>query len=128
MDEFIAKMAKYNKVLPVSLDCMAGTGDTTIVGTAYVFPDDEQRFDVFSRLLQAACSYSCKTPGYLLNFSRQQFFFCLKDLHKGQKYLWVAERISGKRILLFSTHSSIDAKVSSTCLQDYRDELTHTNL
>lgn len=128
MDEFIAKMATYNKVLPVPLNCTPDIGDTTIVGTAYVFPDDENRLDVFARLLQAACSYDSKSPGYLLNFSRKQFFFCLKDMHKQLKYLWIAERISGQRILLFCTHSPINAPVSSDCFQDYRDELTHTRL
>ena len=128
MDEFIAKMARYNKVLPVPLDCTGGTGDTTTISTAYVFPDDEQRFDVFGRLLQAACSYDSKSPGYLLNFSRKQFFFCLKDPRKGKSYLWLAERISGRRILLFCTHSPINGPTSSVCFQEYCEQLTHTNL
>lgn len=127
VDEFIAKLANFNKVKAVPLDCNAGTGDTTIVSTAYLFPDDEQKIDVFGRLLQVACTYNCKSPGYLLNFSNHQFFFCLNDLRKGEKYFWVAERVAGDRILLFSTHSPIDTIVSSTCFKEYREQLTHTS-
>ena len=124
MDEFIAKMAAYNKVAAVSMDC--SPGDSLAVGKAYVF-DDKQELDLFGRLLQAACWYDSKTPGYLLNFSHQQFFFTLKDLHKNEKYLWIAERIVGGRILLYSSHSPIETEVSSTCYQTYREQLTHTN-
>ena len=127
VDDFIAKMAEYNKVKAVHLDCSGSARDTSIVGTAYIF-DDTQELDLFGRLLQVACCYDSKTPGYLLNFSHQQFFFCLKDLRKGEKYLWIAERINGGRILLFSTHSPIEAEVSSTCFQEYREQLTHTNI
>ena len=127
VDDFIAKMAEYNKVKAVHLDCSGSARDTSIVGTAYLF-DDARELDLFGRLLQVACCYDSKTPGYLLNFSHQQFFFCLKDLRKGEKYLWIAERINGGRILLFSTHSPIEAEVSSACFQEYREQLTHTNI
>ena len=126
MDEFIAKLADYNKAKTVTLDCITDDGDSTVVSTAYVF-DDKQELDLFGRLLQAACWYDSKTPGYLLTFSHQQFFFTLKDLHKNEKYLWIAERIIGGRILLYSTHSPIEANVSSACFQEYREQLTHTN-
>ena len=126
MDEFIAKMADYHQAKSMPLDCATGTSDTTIVSTAYVFEDKEE-MDLFGRLLQAACWYDSKTPGYLLTFSHQQFFFTLKDLRKGKKYLWIAERINGGRILLFSNHSPIEADVSSACFQEYREQLTHTN-
>ena len=125
MDEFIAKMADFNEVEAVPLDCTPG--DSMTVNKAYVF-DDKQELDLFGRLLQAACWYDSKTPGYLLNFSHQQFFFTLNDMHKHEKYLWIAERIMGGRILLYSTHSPIEANVSSTCFQKYRDQLTHTNM
>lgn len=124
MDEFIAKMADYNKVKAVVLDCTSGSGDSTIVSTAYVFADKED-FNLFARLLQAACWYDSKTPGYLLNFSHQQFFFTLKDLRKCEKYLWIAERLMDGRILLFSTHSPIETEVSAACYQTYREQLTH---
>lgn len=128
MEEFIAKLAEYNKVKAVPLNCTSDKGpDSTIVSKAYVFEDKEE-LDLFGRLLQAACWYDSKTPGYLLNFSHQQFVFCLEDLHKGEKYLWIAERFSGNYILLFSTHSPKQTVVSSACFQDYREQLTHKGI
>ena len=126
MVEFITKIADYNKVKAVPLTCALGSDDSTAVSVAYVFEDNKE-LNLFSRLLQAACWYESKTPGYLLNFSHQQFFFTLKDLRKNEKYLWIAERIIGNRILLFSSHSPIGADVSSVCFQNYREQLTHTN-
>ena len=126
MDEFITKLADFNKVETVPMDCTLDNNDSTVVSKAYVF-DDSQELDLFGRLLQAACWYDSKTPDYLLNFSHQQFFFTLKDLHKHEKFLWIAERINGGRILLFSTHSPIETEVSSACYQKYREQLTHTN-
>ena len=125
MDEFITKMAAFNKVEAVRLDCTPGSSDSTIISNAYLF-DDKQELDIFGRLLQAACWYDSKTPGYLLNISHQQLFFTLKDLRKNEKYLWIAERVNGDRILLYSTHSPIETNVSSTCYQKYREQLTHT--
>lgn len=125
MEEFIAKMADFNEVEAVWLDCNPGSSDSTIISKAYVF-DDTENLNVFGRLLQAACWYDSKTPGYLLNISQQQLFFTLKDLHKNEKYLWIAERLNGDRILLYSTHSPIETNVSSTCYQKYREQLTHT--
>lgn len=127
MEEFIAKLADYNQVKAVPLKCSSDKGvDSTIVSTAYVFEDKED-YDLFARLLQAACWYDSNTPGYLLSYSHQQFFFTLKDLRKGEKYLWIAERLVGERILLFCTHSPIETTVSSVCYQNYREQLTHTN-
>ena len=124
MDEFIAKMANYNKVIGVPLNCATAKNDSTVSGTAYVFEDKED-FDVFGRLLQMACWYDSKSPGYMLNFSHQQFVFTLKDLHKEEKYFWLAERITGKRILLYCTHSPIETDVSFACYQNFREQLTN---
>ena len=126
MDEFIAKLAEFNKVKAVPLHCSSDPDDSTIVSTAYVF-EDGQKLDLFARLLQAACWYDTKTPGYLLNFSRQQFFFTLKDLHKGEKYIWITERLMDGRILLFSTHSPIEAPASLTCYQAFLEQLTNAD-
>ena len=123
MDEFIAEMAAFNKVEAVPLECSSGNSDLAVVSTAYVFEDD-QEFHLFARLLQAACWYDSQTPGYLLNFSHQQFFFTLKDMRRKEKYLWIAERIGGNRILLYATHSPTEANVSSECFQKYREQLT----
>jgi len=128
VDEFIAKLAEYDKVKAVPLNCSSDIGpDTTIVSTAYLF-EDKPEIDLFAKLLQVACWYDTKTPGYLLNFSRQQFIFCLKDLRKGQKYLWVAERIGNRYILLYSTHSPLETEVSSACFQEYREQLMHKGI
>ena len=126
MNDFITKIAEYNKVKAVPLNCTSDKGDSTVVNKAYVF-EDTQELDLFARLLQAACWYDSSTPGYLLNFSHQQFFFTLKDLRKGEKYLWIAERID-RRILLFSAQSPIETNVSSACYQNYREQLTHINM
>ena len=118
--------AAYSPAEDSTYMCALGSDDSTAVSVAYVFEDNKE-LNLFSRLLQAACWYESKTPGYLLNFSHQQFFFTLKDLRKNEKYLWIAERIIGNRILLFSSHSPIGADVSSVCFQNYREQLTHTN-
>ena len=128
VDDFIAKLAAYNEVEATPLKCSSEQGaDSTIVSTAFLF-DEKKGLDLFGRLLQVACCYDSKTPGYLLNFSHKQFVFCLEDHQKGLKYLWVAERLSGSRILLYATHSPIETNVSSTCFQEYREQLTHKGI
>ena len=124
IDEFIAKMAAYNNVKQGELKCSQPI-DGDVVSSVYVFPDKDE-IDVFSRLLQVACCYDSKTPGYLLNFSQQQFYFELKDLRKQLQYRWIAERVSGK-ILLYGTHAPLGTKESSACYQEYRDELMYKN-
>lgn len=126
MEEFIVKIANYHHIKCDSLSCAIGKDDSDVVSTAYVFPDTEE-LDLFRRLLQAACWYDDKMPGYLLNYSHQQFFFCLKDMRKGLKYLWIAERVRNK-ILLYSTHSPLDTEVSSDGFREYRDKLANTSI
>ena len=41
MDEFIAKMADFNEVEGVSLDCTGGAPDSTVISKAYVFDDTQ---------------------------------------------------------------------------------------
>jgi hypothetical protein len=123
VDEFIAKMAAYNHVKQGELECTQPAG-SNVVSSVYVFPDNKE-IDVFGRLLQVACCYSDETPGYLLSFSHQQFFFELKDMRQQLQYRWIAERVNGK-ILLYGTHAPLGTKESSACYQDYRDELMHT--
>ena len=124
MNAFIDKIAEYNKVKGVTLDCTSDCDGNNVVNTAYVFQDTKE-LDLFARLLQAACSYDSKTPGYLLRFSNKQFYFTLKDQYKGEKYLWMAERLVDGRILLLSSHSPIASKVSAACYQNYLEQLTH---
>ena len=126
MDEFIAKLAEFNKVYPLPINCSSDLGDSIGVSIAYVF-EDKPRFDLFARLLQAACWYDTKTPGYLLNFSRRQFFFSLKDMYKGEKYIWIMEQLMDGRILIFSTHSPIEAPASLICYQKLLEQLTNTD-
>ena len=123
VDEFVAKMAAYHQVQEGELTCSASM-DSTMASTVYVFPDNKET-DVFGRLLQVACWYSDETPGYLLSFSHQQFFFELKDMRQQLQYRWIAERVNGK-ILLYGTHAPLGTKESSACYQEYRDELMHT--
>ena len=122
MDDFIVKLAAYHRVKQGELKC-SQPEESNVVSAVYVFPDKEE-IDVFGRLLQAACWYKSETPGYLLNFSHQQFFFELKDMRKQLQYRWIAERVNGK-ILLYGTHAPLGTRESSACYQEYRDELMH---
>jgi hypothetical protein len=124
VDDFIAKLADYNKVKQGGLKCSTAN-DSNVVTTVYVFPDKDD-INLFSRLLQVACWYDSKAPGYHLNFSQQQFFFELKDMRKQLQYRWIAERING-RILFYSTQAPIGVKESSACYQEYRNELMYQN-
>ncbi len=125
VDEFIAKMAEYNKVKEAELRCSIPL-DSNVVSRVYVFPD-KQEIDVFGRLLQVACSYSDAMPGYHLYFSHLQFFFELQDVRKHLQYRWIAERVNGK-ILLYSTNAPLGVNTSSACYQEYRDELMHAKI
>jgi hypothetical protein len=125
VDDFIAKMAEYNKVKESELTCSTPL-DSNVVSRVYVFPD-KQEIDVFGRLLQVACSYSDATPGYHLYFSHLQFFFELQDVRKHLQYRWIAERVNGK-ILLYSTNAPLGVNTSSACYQEYRDELMNTKI
>ena len=125
VDDFIAKLADYNKVKQGGLKCSTAN-DSNVVTTVYVFPDKDD-INLFSRLLQVACWYDSKAPGYHLNFSQQQFFFELKDMRKQLQYRWIAERING-RILFYSTQVPIGVKESSACYQEYRNELMYQNI
>lgn len=120
VDDFIAKFAANYGVKQGELTCSVPL-DSNIVSTVYVFPDKKE-IDVFARLLQVACWYNCETPGYFLNFSQQQFFFQLKDIHKQLQYSWITERINGK-ILLFGTNAPIGTDNAFVCYQEYRNEL-----
>lgn len=125
MEEFIIKLANYHHVKGDTLYCTSDKNDSTVICTAYVFEDTNET-SLFRQLLLAACWYDDKTPGYLLNCSQQQFFFVLKDMRIGLKYLWIAERVKGK-ILLYTTRSPLDTEVSSEYFMDYRDKISNTN-
>jgi hypothetical protein len=124
VDDYIYQLAANHQVKQGGLTC-SQPADSSVVSAVYVFPDKDE-INLFGRLLQVACWYDSKTPGYHLNFSQQQFFFELKDTRKQLQYRWIAERING-RILFYSTHAPIGAKESSACYQQYRDELMYQN-
>lgn len=125
VDDFIAKLAEFNNVRPKALQCGGDSTDMRTTSRAYVFTD-AQEMDIFGRLLLVAVTYDQKAPGYQLNISNNQLVFQLHDKHKNMKYLWMAERIGGQRILLYITQSPINVPLSTACYQDFRDELTHT--
>lgn len=125
MDEYIRKLAAYNGVKPETLDCDADSTYTNQTCEAYVFADTKET-DVFGRLLLAAIAYDDTMPGYLFNYTHQQFFFTVIDQRTERRFLWVAERIAGDRILLYSASLPIGADVPSECFQKYRNKLTNT--
>lgn len=122
VDDYIFQLAEHHQVKQGQLTCSLPV-DSSLVSSVYVFPDKDE-INLFSRLLQVACWYDSKTPGYHLNFSQEQFFFELKDMRRQLQYRWVAERING-RILFYSTHAPLGVKESSACYQQYRDELMY---
>ena len=124
VDDYIFQLAEHYQVKQGQLTCSLPV-DSSVVSSVYVFPDKDD-INLFNRLLQVACWYNSKTPGYHLNFSQQQFFFELKDMRRQLQYRWIAERING-RILFYSTQAPIGVKESSACYQQYRDELMYQN-
>lgn len=125
MEEFIVKLANYHHIKGDTLYCTSDKNDSTVICTAYVFEDTNET-SLFRQLLLAVCWYDDKTPGYLLNCSQQQFFFFLKDMRIGLKYLWIAERVKDK-ILLYTTRSPLDTEVSSEYFIEYRDKISNTS-
>lgn len=125
MDEYIRKIAAYHDVQPETLDCNADSANANQTCEAYVFADTKE-IDVFGRLLLAAIAYDDTTPGYLFNYTHQQFFFTIIDQHTEKRHLWIAERIAGERILLYSASLPTQAEVPSDCFQQYRNKLTNT--
>lgn len=117
MDEFIAKLAAYHQIDPIEMECFAPV-DSNTERSLYIFPDNEQ-VDLFGRLLQVACWYDNKTPGYQFYFSHLQFIFELDDEKEGLKYLWTAER-TDNGILLYSMHSPVGTPASTACYQEFK--------
>lgn len=125
VDDFIASLAEYNHIESEPLNCHA-RNDSTVRSQAYVFPDDDE-IRLFDRLLQVACRYGCDSPGYQLTITQQQLMFSLEDQREDLRYLWLAERISGDRIILYTTRSPMDRTISSDCYQNFREKIAHTN-
>lgn len=120
VDEFVEKLAAYHHIKATVLS------DSTAHSVAYVFPDND-KVRLFDRLLQVACRYGCDSPGYQLTITQQQLMFSLEDQREDLRYLWLAERISSDRIILYTTRSPMDRTISSDCYQNFREKITHTN-
>jgi hypothetical protein len=120
VDEFIGKLANYHHIEATVLS------DSAAHSVAYVFPDND-KVRLFDRLLQVACSYHYDSPGYQMSISQQQLLFTLEDTRLSCRYLWLAERIGGGRIILYATHAPTGAAVSSEAYQEFRERTTHTN-
>ena len=120
MDEFISKLASYHHVKAEVLN------DSIARSVAYVFLDND-KVRLFDRFLQVASSYRYDSPGYQMTISQQQLLFTLEDTRLSRRYLWLAERIGGGRIILYATHAPIGATVSSEAYQEFRERTTHTN-
>ena len=120
MDEFISKLASYHHVKAEVLS------DSIARSMAYVFPDND-KVRLFDRFLQVASSYRYDSPGYQMTISQQQLLFTLEDTRLSRRYLWLAERIGGGRIILYATHAPSGAAVSSEAYQEFRERTTHTN-
>lgn len=124
MDEFIEKMASYGKAEAGEIECLHSS-DTLSTSTIYVF-EEKQDVDVFDRLLRMAIWYDNTTPGYFLSFSQKQFLFELHDSRRGLKYLWLAERLQGDIILLYSTHTPLGTPFNTSCYLEFRNKKTNT--
>jgi hypothetical protein len=116
VDDFIVKLASYYGVEQEVLDCNSATDATNYL---YVFPD-EMEIDVFGRLLQVACCYDNKSPGYQLHLSQSQFHFELNDIREGHHHMWMAEKI-GNNTFLYGVNVPEGVIFSNASYTDYRD-------
>lgn len=126
MEEFVEKMAEFCKAEAADLDCLK-IGEDSTQNRMYVIEDTPEN-EVFGRLIQMAVWYDNDAPGYFLTFSQQQFLFQLHDPQQNLKYFVVAERISAKRILLYSTHVPLGSQFSMACYLEYKSKLNNGQL
>lgn len=117
---FIKELAKVYSADSIRLDCPTPKGKDELE-IAYLFADNEEQ-DIIGRLLQVACWYSNRHPGYQMNLNDKQFFFQLKDSQKNIHYQWMAERVRG-HILLHCSHTTANSSVFSTCYREFRNEI-----
>ena len=117
---FIKELAKVYSADSIRLDCPTPKGKDELE-IAYLFADNEEQ-DIIGRLLQVACWYSNRHPGYQMSLNDKQFFFQLKDSQKNIHYQWMAERVRG-HILLHCSHTTANSSVFSTCYREFRNEI-----
>ena len=116
VDEFIVKLAGYYGIEKEMFD---STSTADVTNYLYVFPD-EMEIDVFGRLLQVACCYDNKSPGYQLHLSQSQFHFELNDIREGRHHMWMAEKI-GNNTFLYGVNVPEGVIFSNASYTDYRD-------
>ena len=121
MNEFISLLATNQGAEKTILDCSLDN-DSNSVEMFYIFPE-KNNFDLFGRLLLSASNFPDTTEGYFLNYSQQQFFFCLGDERSGQNYLWIAERLSNDKTILYCSHSTSGMSAQSDCYQNVHNKL-----
>lgn len=117
---FIKELAKVYSADSIRLDCETPKGKDELE-IAYLFADDEEQ-DIIGRLLQVACWYSNRHPGYHLSLNDKQFFFQLKDSRKDIHYQWMAERVRG-HILLHCSHTTANSSAFSACYREFRGDI-----
>lgn len=117
---FIKELAKVYSADSLHPDCPTPT-ENALQESVYLFADNEEQ-DIIGRLVQVACWYSNRHPGYYLSLNDKQFIFQLEDSRKNIHYQWMAERVRG-RILLHCSHTTANSSVFSTCYREFRNEI-----
>ena len=117
---FIKELAKVYSADSLHLDCPTPT-ENAPQESVYLFADDEEQ-DIIGRLVQVACWYNNRHPGYHLSLNDKQFIFQLEDSRKNIHYQWMAERVRG-RILLHCSYTAANSSVFSTCYREFRNEI-----
>ena len=117
---FIKELAKVYSADSLHLDCPTPT-ENAPQESVYLFADNEEQ-DIIGRLVQVACWYNNRHPGYHLILSDKQFIFQLEDSRKNIHYQWMAERVRG-RILLHCSHTTANSSAFSTCYREFRNEI-----
>ena len=125
LDEFIEKLAEFQGVNKINSECSIAN-DTNFVETFFVFPVKKE-YDVLGQFVQMTGNFPNTSPGYIFNNSGRQVFFSIDDEQNGLNYLWIAERISDYKIMIYSVHAPIDIEYESDCYQQFYDDLTFAN-
>lgn len=117
---FIKELAKVYRADSLHLDCQTSTEGNSLE-SVYLFADNEEQ-DIIGRLMQVACWYNNKQPGYHLSLNDKQFIFQLEDSRENIHYQWMAERVRG-RILLHCSHTTANSSAFSVCYREFRNEI-----
>lgn len=117
---FIKELARVYRADSLHLDCPTSTEGNSLE-SVYLFADNEEQ-DIIGRLMQVACWYSNRQPGYHLSLNDKQFIFQLEDSRENIHYQWMAERVRG-RILLHCSHTTANSSAFSVCYREFRNEI-----